>query len=445
VTRVRFAVPTLRALALTLAAALCFLSTSCGGSDARPTAEAPCEQAHNSNRAAECGFVPTASLTPATREIGAPETLRRQPCGTITEAVFYAASDWEDLGERLAAAGFPCATYQISIPPVQAKDGTWTQPRKDEARRIHALGPQFHALAEIRVDAWGPWLEAHPGKTWYDAGQEAARRMRGAGYDPRHGETWAINEFMLPVLTDLDARRGMRDFARGLYEGSGHAQGLVFAVVPFQDASDVSGYKKQLKSWLEDGSFWTDMERYVAVWADEVYVDAESCCVAGASITARAPRLNEYLQHRLTLAEAGPASAGAARRFLTDAYLPLGNAAWQWSFGFGDTSIGLVQMQRLVSDQVFAMRLFSASRTSREAQSRIGFAWAPRSATGRMTPGFALETERLLVRLSAAIHDSARTRSPAGACGAGGESRWCDCDVAGAEFEDAWASFTRWD
>jgi hypothetical protein len=269
--------------------------------------------------------------------------------------------------------------------------------------------------------------------------------MRRAGYDVSRGETWALNEFMLPVLTDPETRQQMREFARGLYEGGEPARGIVFNVVPFQDSDDVPEYKAELQRWLEDTPFWVDMEKYVDVWADEVYVDAESCCVGAASQATRASRLNEYLQHRLTLAEAGPAAVDAARRFLTHAYLPLGNGAWQWSFGFGYTQIEPEQMERLVSDQVFAMRLFSATRASREAQSRIGFAWAPRDPSGALTLAFLAESERLLARLSAAIRDSARTYTPADACGPPPRRRWCDCDVPDAQFETAWASFNSWD
>jgi hypothetical protein len=237
----------------------------------------------------------------------------------------------------------------------------------------------------------------------------------------------------------------MRDFARGLYEGETPARGLVFSVVPFQDSDDVPEYKTELQSWLEDAPFWKDMEKYVDVWADEVYVDAESCCVTSSELAIRAARLNDYLQHRLALAEAGPASVDAAQRFLTHAYLPLGNAAWQWDFGFGYTQIELEQMERLISDQVFAMRRFSATRTSREAQSRIGFAWAPRDPSGALTLPFLKETEQLLARLSAAIRDSARTGTADDACGQGPVRRWCKCDLPGAQFETVWASFSRWD
>src|SRR5262245_27619922 len=66
-------------------------------------------------------------------------------------AVFYAATDWLRLATRLAAAASPCAQYYVSVPPVV---GDKTRLRPDQASRIRALGPSFHALAEIHFTAW---------------------------------------------------------------------------------------------------------------------------------------------------------------------------------------------------------------------------------------------------------------------------------------------------
>lgn len=61
-------------------------------------------------------------------------------------ATFYAGTDWLRLATKLAAKASPCATYSVSIPPLTTDK---TQPRADQAWRIRALGPSFHALAEI--------------------------------------------------------------------------------------------------------------------------------------------------------------------------------------------------------------------------------------------------------------------------------------------------------
>jgi hypothetical protein len=96
------------------------------------------------------------------------------------------------------------------------------------------------------------WLAAHPGKTWRDAGTEARRRMERLGY-----ETWAINEFMLPIASDPTVRRQMASFAQGLAAGKRPLlRGVLFHVAPFQRSSDVAAYKRQLEGWLTDSPFW---------------------------------------------------------------------------------------------------------------------------------------------------------------------------------------------
>ena len=68
-------------------------------------------------------------------------------------------------------------------------------------------------------------------------------------------------------------------------------------------------------------------------------------------------------------------------------------------------------MQDYVSAQTYAMR--SAGN------SRFGFAWSPRNLAGMPAADFAAQTDALLVRLAAAIADSAD--APEAACG----SAWC--------------------
>ena len=82
--------------------------------------------------------------------------------------VFYAATDWLRLATKLASRASPCAQYYISIPPVVADK---TKPRPDQAARIRALGPAFHALAEIHLTAWQKWVTS--------TGTSLVRRRRG--------------------------------------------------------------------------------------------------------------------------------------------------------------------------------------------------------------------------------------------------------------------------
>ena len=141
---------------------------------------------------------PVPSLTPAaTEELWTRLVEQPRPQASSTaecrplRAVFYAATDWRRLATRLAANPSPCAHYSISVPPLAADK---TQLRAGEAAWIRALGPAFHALAEINVTGWTSWVGSNGG-SWYGAGVEARRRMAAAGFDVAAGDTWVVNEF----------------------------------------------------------------------------------------------------------------------------------------------------------------------------------------------------------------------------------------------------------
>ena len=352
-------------------------------------------------------------------------------------AVFYAATDWLRLATRLAASASACAHYYISVPPLAADK---TQPRADQAWRIRALGPTFHALAEVHMAAWSNWV-TQSGGSWYAAGQEARRRMATAGYDVALGDTWAVNEFSSAVRRgDGAARANAREFVRGLFDGGEQpdAKGTVFMVGVGQGTPDLSVYKTSLQGWLTDSAFWQDMAAYVEDWAQELYGDVRSYAVAGADLATRRDALNTYLQHQLALARAGPESSAAARSFLEAAYSPLANAAWQWESAFGWTSVGADLMQHFVSAQTYALR--HADVAGARSRDHWGFAWAPRNHAA-MPPGeFTAQTRAILDRLAAAIRDSASGEPGLGACG----SSWCGGEVPGAWFNSAWSTFAFW-
>ena len=348
------------------------LSAGCGGGEAggpvagepisaEQSSTNPCDRPGNSTlRPAVCSATGTPSLDPAfSRDFVAPAT-DRSSCTTSAALVFYAADDWMRLAQKLAAGGYACADYFISIPPTTGGDGTYTVPNADQVTRLRALGTGFHAMAEIRVTAWEEWVEENTGKTWFDAGVEARRRMASAGYDAAKGDTWAVNEFPLEVATDRQIQANMRDLVRGLATGSGGqpVQGVVFAVTPEQVTPDLESYKSQLERFLENDSFWHEMSASVRFWAEEVYADSKSCCVAGTTTAERADRLDEYLFHRLTLVNAGPSSTSVARAFLERAFTPIANAAWAWTTAFGYTGIPAGEMKRFVAEQVYAIRSF---------------------------------------------------------------------------------------
>lgn len=357
------------------------------------------------------------------------QAFRTADCRPL-RAVFYAATDWLRLTTRLAATPSPCAQYYISVPPLVSDK---SQLRANEANRIRALGPAFHALAEINVTGWTAWV-ATTGNSWYQAGVEARRRMAVAGYDVAAGDTWALNELSSAVRQGTgNARANMRAFLNGLYDGDGvlpAARGTVFVAGIGQGTTDLSLYQARLQDWYEDAAFWSDLSRFASDWSQEVYGDVRHYAVAGATREARRDRLNEYLQHQTALAGVAPPSADAARSFLVAFSSPLANAAWRYDTAFGWTDVPVELMEDFASAQTYAMRSVVTGR--------FGYAWAPKNLAAIPTPDFNAQTDALLVRLAAAIADSGDT--PDAACGAS----WCTGSLGGAAATAAWSTFGAW-
>ena len=355
--------------------------------------------------------------------------LRSADC-RLLRAVFYAATDWLRLATKLAANASPCVQYYISVPPLAADK---TQPRSDQAWRIRALGTTFHALAEINVTGWSSWV-ATTGNSWYTAGVEARRRLAAAGYDVAAGDSWALNELSSAVRQGVgSARVNMRAFLHGLHDGDGvlpSARGTVFIAGIGQATGDLSVYQARLQDWYEDAAFWDDLSRYASDWSQELYGDVRTYAVAGVVREARRDSLNEYLQHQMSLASVAPVAGESARAFLAAAYSPLANAAWQYDASFGWTNVPVELMQDYVSAQTYAM--------GSAGNSRFGFAWSPRNLVGMPSGDFTAQTDGLLVRLAAAIADSAQAAEAA--CG----STWCNRDLDGAAVTTAWRTFAAW-
>ncbi len=405
--------------------------------------------------AAACGALrPVPSLQPSAtrrqwrrlvRERGT-RTFAAAPNCRPLRAVFYAPSDWLRLATKLAANGSPCAQYYISIPPYAAAK---TQFRTDQAWRIRALGPNFHALAEVHVPGWRAWVTVN-NSTWYEAGVEARRRMAAAGYDVTLGDAWIVNEFSSAVRRGVGAARTeMRDFVHGLYDGDGtlpSTKGGVFDIGIGQGLIDPSVYKSQVEDWLQDSAFWNDMSSYVSDWSQELYGDVRNYAVAGAALATRRDYLNDYLQHQLVHAGVGGDASAATRSFLQSADSPLANAAWQWDYGFGWTMVSAAELEDYVSAQVYALRHFSA--LNGQAGDHWGFAWAPRNATGMPAAEFTSQTGEIIDRLAAAIRDSGQPLDPGdpgvGSCGPLGQNLWCRSEIAGAWLNDGWKTFTYW-
>jgi hypothetical protein len=355
---------------------------------------------------------------------GVPSLARATAPCSHTDVVFYAgvAGDATRLAAELAKFPSSCADYYISIQPLGGGI-----PRPGPVAPIHLLGPRFHAMAEIRLNPWETYT-ADNGGDWYATGVHVRELMAQAGYDPSR-DTWAINEVGEPsgqimgvdVLRNAgSARQNLRDFVRGLYTGNGvSSRGLVFAADPTHVTTDLLGYRQALDDFYADSSFWEDMSRYVAFWAQESYSDARSWGVPGSTLAERSAYLDDYSLHGIRLAEARGAGTAAARTFFESAYTPLGNATFRARNGFGFTDIPTPAMQNFVSTQTYAFRS--------SAGSRFGFADQRINSTG---------PEMVVIedRLAAAIQNS--EADPSGACGANGE--WCDSSVDGAQFNGAW-------
>ena len=349
-----------------------------------------------------------------------------------TDVVFY-TTDTVRLATELSRFGSPCADYYLSVTP-NATGG----PRGGAPiTTIRSLGPRFHALTEVRLPVWASYAATHG---WYAAGVEVRRLMAAAGYNTALGDSWAINEVGAPTTAQMGidvlrntgtARQDLRDFVRGLHTGPGApSAGLVFAAEPLQITTDLSQYKQELLSWYGDAPFWEDMSRYVRFWAQETYADARSWGVEGSTLAERSAYLSDYFEHGSRLAAAGSTATATAAAFFDRAYVPLANAAFRWGppnletgIGFGYTEIELGTMQSFVSAQTHAQR--AAGRD------RLGYAFVPRNA-------LAAETLAVADRLAGSLQAS--QSDPVGACGADGAS--CDGVVAGAEFNDAWKTFT---
>ena len=387
--------------------------------------------------ASASGTRPVRSLTPAatqrlwTELVRRPQVhaLRTADCRPL-RAVFYAATDWLRLTTKLAATASPCAQYYVSVPPL-ADDKSKLRP--NEAQRIRALGPAFHALAEINVTGWTAWV-ASTGSSWYQAGVEARRRMATTGYDVAAGDTWALNELSSAVRQGTgNARANMRAFLNGLYDGDGvlpTARGTVFVAGIGQVTADLSLYQARLQDWYEDAAFWSDLSRFASDWSQEVYGDVRNYAVAGAARETRRDWLNEYLQHQTALAGAAPPSADVARSFLAAFSSPLANAAWRYDTAFGWTDVPVELMEDYASAQTYAMRSAGTGR--------FGYAWAPKNLAAIPAADFNAQTDALLVRLAAAIADSGDT--PESACGA----TWCTGSLGGAAATAAWSTFGAW-
>jgi len=335
---------------------------------------------------------------------GTPPASADAVCSQTTKAVFY-TTDSTNLATKLGANKADCTQYFISITPTLSGPDTGKPRGGLPLSTIHNQGPQYHALAEIRLTQWDSCTDLN---CWYAAGVNLHDAMTNpaVGYDPAR-DTWAINEVGSPSPSGLakdvfngalhngvDARQAFRAFVHGLYDGSSGLPmpGIVFAANAPQLDPDVADYKQKLTTWYSDAPFWEDIQQYVSTWAQETYADPRAWGVMGKSREERTPYLNDYFLHGIRFADQGNDATEAARVFLQRTYLSLANVVYPSTTGFPPDPGSLTGMLRFISAQTYAQR---SSLGTRDTQSspppalpttrRSRPALPPRSTTRRQT------------------------------------------------------------
>ena len=360
-------------------------------------------------------------------------------CASVTTVLLYSESTYElrlPLGFQAAMDG--CTRYYVNLPALSADK---TMPRGG-ADTVHALGPNFHAMAEFSWGAWRQWIAASPGtRDWETAGKLFRQRMVDAGYDVAGGDTWAINEFPSTTRTgELDVWTHEANAVKGLYEGDGtvSSRGVVYIAGMGQTLQNVSTYKANVEGWLQQDAFWNAMNSYVRWFSYEVYADPHDNCVTGSNVQDDADHLNAYLEHIPRVAMAGGSRTATAAAYLAKAYVPLVNEAWNSDNGFGDNMVSLTNFEKFSRLQVYATHFWAAQNGY--PGRRIGFAWAPKDATPDQE-----------VALANVIAGSVGRSYPANeffnlgklACSIAGSLNGCGCTVSGA-YNDGWNTFATW-
>ncbi|HTR55093.1 MAG TPA: hypothetical protein VMJ10_30615 [Kofleriaceae bacterium] len=361
-------------------------------------------------------------------------------CSEVTEVVLYSEGVYDlQLPNAFAANADPCTRYWVTLP---ALDSDKTQPRPGAAN-VHALGANFHAMAEFNWGAWSASLGQSPtASEWESAGQQFRSRMAAAGYDVSGGDTWAINEF--PNAThsgDNGVWTNEAAAVKGLYEGDGtqSTRGTVYISGIGQTLADFSVYKPNAENWLRADAFWTAMMDHVQWFSLEVYADPHDDCVRGDSVSNDADHVSAYVEHLPRLAKQGGSQTASAARYLSHHYLPLLNAAWNSNVGFGDNLVDLDNFVRFSRLQVYAAHYWASSHGY--PGRRIGFAWAPKNATQAQTDSLADVIAKSVTRAYPAnkFYNYGKY-----ACSTDGSLDGCGCQVDGASYNSGWDAFSSW-
>ena len=338
------------------------------------------------------------------------------------------------LTDAFAASPAACADYYVHEPALAADKTTPRGPSAVDA--VHAAGAQFHALAEFH---WGAWSQVS-GMTWYEKGVLFRQRMLDRGYDPAR-DSWAVNELPSTTKSDPTVRQHVMDAVKGLYEGSAGSPpmgGLVFVIGIGSSTTNFSVYKPALEDWLVDDAFWNAMNQHVRWWSQEAYAAPSDVCVGSATVAQRASHIDDFAMHVPVLAAAGPSTTSAARAFFDESYVPTQTAFWHGD-AYGTTTTSLANMKALVSTEIYASRVWAESHTYPDF--RLALSWNDQNDGATDA-----EMQELATRIANAVHDAydVGTVTPAHACSPSGAFTFCQCDVTGAQFNDAFSAFQTW-
>ncbi len=359
-------------------------------------------------------------------------------CSQISTVILYSEDTYElTLPNAFAAALDPCTRYYVTIPALSA-DKTMPRPTAD---KVHALGPQFHAMAEFAWGDWRQWIAASPGtRDWESAGKEFRTRMAAAGYDVAAGDIWAINEFPSSTRSgDNGVWDNERAAVKGLAEGDGTrtVKGVVYTADVGQTMTSVSVLKGYIEGWLQQDGFWTDMNKYVQWFAYEVYADPHQDCVIGSNVSDDSEHVSDYLEHLPRIAHQGGSAIAAS--YLQHHYVPLLNAAFGGNVGFGDNQIELGNFVKFSRLQIYATHV-NAAHDGYPGR-RIGFAWAPKNTTADQETYLAGQIASSVGRAYKAnkFYNYGKY-----ACNASGSLDGCGCQVESSSYNNVWDAFDNW-
>jgi hypothetical protein len=356
-------------------------------------------------------------------------------CPRTAHVLTYNPNGWDSLADAFEANPSPCANYLVHLPAVATDK---TRPRgPTQPASIRARKGRFFAVAEFDYAAWS----ARTDLTWSEKGIEFRKRMDAAGYNVARGDTWAIHSLPASLFTEAAVRTNVINLVRGLYTGPAGSMasgGVVLVTNTPHETTSFTVYKPALRTWLVDGAFFTEMNKFVRYWGHEAYTSAKAVCVGGSTVAGRAERVNDFVMHpgRLAHASAAPTTASMARTFFGTAYVPMMSAFWKSSGAYGATDVSLDAMKHHVSLQTYAARLWLETHTFPDG--RLGFAWDE-------TAGTLAERVELATRLAQSIRDAYAPGATASrACSPTGAYTWCDCAVAESVFNDSWKTFSTW-